>query len=200
MKAMHLALAALVAAVAIPGTLCAAELENPAEGAVRRVYGIEVKHGEGRTAHERYLEEFANTAQRIWRGGATPYQTGVDGDSQFRTVSSDGWHSEIAMWTGFLKRKNGGVYTIVVNSGGGNKWPVYSLWVNGRQVVSAGTGTQALDVVLAPGFNEICLVMSSIRKAGVGLTIKRQDSIKEPTSIGPGDLWHEDELDDEDED
>lgn len=191
---------ALLAVLALPCALTAGELENPVEGAVRRVYGIEIKHGEGRTAHERYLESFANAAQRIMRGGETPYSVGVDSDSHFRTISPSGWVSEIAMWSGFLKRKNGGPYTIIINSEGGNKWPVYSLWVNGRLVVSAGTGTIPVEVVLNPGFNEICLVMNSIRRYGLELTIKRADSIKEPTSIGPADLWHEDELDDEDDD
>ena len=32
------------------------------------------------------------------------------------------------------------------------------------------------------------------------MSLKKKDSIKDPTQIGPGDFWHEDELDDEDED
>ena len=120
MKIKNAILPALAALLMFPCVLHAEELENPAEGAVRRVYNTDINYaGNGPGAYQRYLETFANTAQRLYRGGGeAPYAVGVDTDGQFRTVSSDGWHPEMAMWTGFLKRNNGGVYSLVTSAPG----------------------------------------------------------------------------------
>ena len=53
--------------------------------------------------------------------------------------------------------------------------------------------------MLNPGFNEIILVVSKTKSKDISMNIKRADSIKDPVNIGPGDFWHEDEPDDEDD-
>ena len=103
------------------------------------------------------------------------------------------------MWTGFLKRKNGGVFTLVFSTGGNSLSPCYSLWVNGSQVISAESQTTAVNVTLNAGFNEFCLIADYQIFKDVTVSIKKKDSPSEPKNIDPGDLWHED-VSDEDED
>ena len=194
------ALAALALAAILPTSAIADEPANPVQGAVRKVFNNELKKiGDGPGATRRYYDDFNNTALSIFRGTVAPYSTSIDTDASFRVLTKSGIRQEFAMWHGFLKRKNGGVYSFVISTTGGNIYPIYSLWVNGKRVVDFGTETTAKDVILYPGFNEICLVVSKTKAKDISVSIKKADSLKEPTNIGPGDLWHEDEPDDEDD-
>lgn len=187
-------LAAFALVAILSASVLANEPVNPAEGAVRRIYNVMAK-GDGKT----HQTNFRDLARAIKTGNLTAYSTSADTSDKFKTNSDSGYHPDFGMWTGFLKRKNSGIYTIVFDTTGGNKLPMYSLWVNGVQVIDAETETTAVDVSLYAGFNEVCLVVEGTAKYHVAISIKKKDSLKEPTNLGPEDLWHEDEPDDEDD-
>ena len=193
MKLMHLAIAALLAATVAPAAH-AEELENPAEGAVRRVYNFYSIHKHKEEIHK---QNFIETSREILAGVKSAYATEVDRGTTFKSNGRE----ETAMWMGYLKRKNGGEYTLVVDTNGGNRLsPRYSLWVNDRQVIVAASQLTSVDLYLQPGYNKFLLIVDYVNFHDVRMSLKKKDSIKDPTQIGPGDFWHEDELDDEDED
>ena len=196
MKKLHLTALAAFAIVALSPLMSSAdELSNPAQGAVRRTYNVNATKGAGT-----HKDRFKKLANSIKSGEQVPYSTRVDTAQSFVTESSDNWEPDTGMWTGFLKRKASGDYTIVISTNGGNLWPAYSLWVNGRQIVDAATETTAVNVFLKAGYNDVCLIVEVNQNYYPTLTIKKKDSLQDPKTITPGDLWHEDEPDDEDED
>ena len=178
-----------------PTSVFANAPENPVQGAVQRLYNFGAK-GDGKT----HRANFQDLSKSIKRGEEPASSTAVDMKDAFKTASENGFHPDMGMWTGFLKRKRSGVYTLVFSTNGGNKFPMYSLWINGKQIVDAETEITAVDVSLNAGFNEVCLIVEGTAKNHITLTIKKKDSLKEPKNIGPSDLWHEDEPDDEDDD
>lgn len=190
-KCLVLVLAALVVTVVAPGSLVAAELENPAEGAIGRYYSFYAKGGTDVMPARR---GFSELAKRIAAGEEAAYETTLDKGERF---DIDDRRRETAMWTGAIRSSGGGEYTLTLASEGGN-WPIYSLWINGVQVIDAGMKTTAVNVILRAGFNDFRLVAEVKRRTSVSLSLKRKDSYKEPRNIGPGDIWHEEEPDEDD--
>lgn len=196
MKAMHLVFAALFAVFAISPVLHAYEPDIPVPGAVRRIYAVH-PHNTG-SDHERWHQE---TVEAILAGRIAPYSTSIDSSSGgFRILNG----SEIGMWTGWIQCRNGGTYTLVVNrtSSMGAGWYLFSLWVNGRPLASGRRGaTTSFNVPLQAGFNEIRLISegSSGIDNHVELSLKRSDSVKPPSVLSPGALWHEDEPEEEED-
>lgn len=197
MKTLHFTLGLLIALALSPNSLYASEPENPAAGSIRRLYALHANNVG--SEHSRWFQE---TVEAILGNRVAPYSTAVDTSSSgFRGLNGN----ELGMWTGWIQCRNGGIYTIAVNRIGrlGPGWYLCSLWVNGRCVLSAQRGAIAsVNVNLHAGFNEIRLISegSSNMDNHVELTLKRSDSIKDPASLSPGALWHEDELEEDDED
>lgn len=184
-----------VALSTLPNSLYASELQNPVAGSIRRLYAVHANNVG--SEHSRWFQE---TVEGILGNQVVPYSTAVDTSSSgFRVLNGN----ELGMWTGWIQCRNGGIYTIAVNRSGrlGPAWYLCSLWVNGRPVLSAQRGAIAsINVSLHAGFNEIRLIVegSSNIDNHVELTLKRSDSIKDPSVLSPGALWHEDELDEDD--
>lgn len=197
MKTIHFALGIMIAVAILPNSLCASEPEKPAAGSIRRLYALHANNVG--SEHSRWFQE---TVEGILDNRVAPYSTAVDTSSSgFRVLNGN----ELGMWTGWIQCRNGGIYTIAVNRSGrlGPAWYLCSLWVNGRPVLSARRGAIAsVNVSLHAGFNDICLIAegSSNIDNHVELTLKRSDSIKDPSTLSPGALWHEDELDKDGED
>lgn len=196
MKIIHFALCIMIAVVSLPASLYASGPENPVAGSIRRLYALHANNVG--SEHSRWFQE---TVEAILGNRVAPYSTAVDTSSSgFRVLNGN----ELGMWTGWIQCRNRGVYTIAVNRSGrlGPAWYLCSLWVNGRCVLSAQRGAIAsVNVSLHAGFNDICLIAegSSNIDNHVELTLKRSDSIKDPSVLSPGALWHEDELDEDDE-
>lgn len=185
-------LAAFAFAALLPTLSPADEPANPIKGAVKKLYNFYFT-----SSVPKHDAEFRTAAREIVNGEKVAYSTSVDTGSDF-SVSGD---VEFGMWHGFLKRKTGGVYTFTLNPTRSyfGKYPHFSLWVNGQEVVTASAQLTAVNVTLNPGFNEVCFVSECSSKYYVQLSMKKKDSLKEATIIGPGDLWHEDEPDDDDD-
>lgn len=187
----------LLVALAFPCTLFGDELANPAPGAVRRMYALDPNPG---SDHARWHQD---NVEAILGGRLAPYSTGVDTSSGgFKVLQG----REMGMWTGWVKCRNAGTYTLVANrvsSNGMGPWFLFSLWINGRPLATAFRGaTASFNVQLNAGFNEIRLIAEGANKHWenyVELLLKRSDSLKEPTLLSPGALWHEDEIEDEDD-
>ena len=130
MKLMHLAIAALLAATVAPAAH-AEELENPAEGAVRRVYNFYSIHKHKEEIHK---QNFIETSREILAGVKSAYATEVDRGTTFKSNGRE----ETAMWMGYLKRKNGGEYTLVVDTNGGNIGLQEKGWRHLRQPINLG--------------------------------------------------------------
>lgn len=190
------ALAVFALAAILPITAKADEPANPAQGAVKKLYAFRA-NGRGRDL----TENFVSLAGKIKDGREVPYVTEVDTDSEFK--SSKDSHRSFGMWTGFIKRSSGGMFTFSFSAPRGSSVSdaiTFSCWINGAQVVSGGYGTVAVSVVLNAGYNSFCLIEDATNRRFTTISYKKQDSLKEPKKLTPGDLWHEDEPDDEDED
>ena len=186
------ALAALALAATIPSLACADELANPVQGAVQKLYSFRAKQG------SKHTDSFKALSKDIKEGREVPYKVSVDASDNYVPSAENG--AGFGMWTGYIKRQSGGAYTFTFTAPPDFLYPMYSVWINGRQIVSAGQKTTAVDVVLNAGFNEFCIVIEGKRNKLVTIEFKKQGSLKEPKALTPGDLWHEDEPDDEDED
>lgn len=191
MKTLATALTALALAATIPTSAFADELANPVQGAVQKLYSFRAKQG------SKHTDSFKALSKDIKEGREAPCKVSVDTSDNYVPSTDSG--ASFGMWTGYIKRQSGGAYTFTFTAPPDFLYPMYSVWINGRQIVSAGQKTVAVDVVLNAGFNEFCIIIEGKKNKLVTIDFKKQGSLKEPKTLTPGDLWHEDEPDDEDE-
>lgn len=215
------AIAALVLLAVGTSTLHAEEPYNPVPGAVVRYYncrgelGPHNDLGGNSSIHEKY---FLQQLSRCLSGQIAPVVTTVDTDSIFSTkmserqtvaslLSDTSYDRRIGVWDGFIKNASGGAYTFTMGFGDRNNWAsCFAVWINGhqltienRQAFSGSGGAFAFNVVLRPGFNHIRIALEASKRDPLTITYKKADSIKPPKYLGPGNLWHEDEPDDEED-
>ena len=67
-----------------------------------------------------------------------------------------------------------------------------------RKAFSGDSDPYAFSVALRPGFNTIRIILEADSRDTLLVTYKKLDSLQAPRNIGPGDFWHEDEVEDED--
>jgi len=99
------------------------------------------------------------------------------------------------MWTGFLKCKRAGIYTLTLTqstrvtrgTAGG-----YSLRVNGNQTIAAGWRETSVDVKLNVGWNRVDLVCQFSRMASaLTISYKPKDSMSDPRPLTPGMMFYD---------
>lgn len=199
MKLTHLALAVLMAS-SITTTGRAAELANPVPGAVVRHFNWKADWRNSRDGHER---RFVEQIPEFLSGAKAAAETGVDTAESFNTHAHGDRRTSI--WDGYIKSASGGVFTFTF---GFNKKNIhvkcFSVWINGQQlmlgsqkVFYGNSDSYAFSVALRPGFNSIRIILEADSLESLLATYKKTDSLQAPRNIGPGDLWHEDVVEDE---
>lgn len=199
MKITQLALAALLVAGTIPA-VHAGELANPVQGSVVRRYNYYTHSGTNRDRHER---TFAAELQRYLSGELVPAETTVDTAEAFNTRSSRDRGTSI--WDGFLKSASGGLFTFTFAFNERKYWQsCFSVWINGRQltvddsrVFSGHAGAYAFNVNLLPGFNSVRIALEAVDTDPLSVSYKKSGSLQPPRNIGPGDLWRDDVIEEE---
>lgn len=204
MKNAHLALAVLMAS-SIAVSSIAAELANPVPGAVVRHFNWNSPNpGAGSSAPTTHERNFTAQLPEFLSGTKAAAETGVDTAESFNTRNQGDRRNSI--WDGYIKSASGGVFTFTFGFNEQNVWPsCFSVWINGQQLTqgerkafSGHSAPYAFPVTLRPGFNSIRIVLEANNRDPLSVTYKKMDSLQAPRNIGPGDLWHEDVVEDED--
>lgn len=200
MKTTKNIMAVLLIALASVSLSQAAELANPAPGSVVRYYNWKSNTSSTRSIHDKvFLREFP----RCLSGEIAPAEVKVDTAEDFGTLSPE--NRRIAVWDGYLKSTSGGPFVLTFGFVDPVSWEsVFSAWVNGQQLVqgdarsfSGRKDAFAFNVNLQPGFNSIRIVFESHARCHLSLAYKKDGSLQAARNIGPGDLWHEDVVEDE---
>lgn len=196
------ALAVLALAAILPTTAKADDPVNPVQGAVAKYFNWSAREGSGAKSHE---SNFLELAKECLSGQKTPAEQSVDSEDSFKTKADGG--RQLVIWDGFLKRSSGGSFTITVEFEGGHWYDCCAIWINGEQLAhddrkafSGNAGPYAFTVNLQSGFNAVRFALEAGSRVSVTITCKKSDSLKPPKTFGPGDLWHEDVPEDDDED
>ena len=215
------AIVALAFAAIIPTTAKADELANPMQGAVVQYYntcselGPHNDLGGNTSVHER---NFLQHLPKCLAGKIAAVDTTVDDDVSFSTrlmakktindyLGDGSGGRRIAVWDGYFKQNSAGIFTFTIQFTGTRNWAsCVAIWINGMQLsserhqaFSGSDGAVACNVQLHAGFNHIRIAVEASGRDPLAITYKKADSIKPPKTLGPCDLWHEDEPDDEDE-
>ena len=121
-------------------------------------------------------------------------KTIVDKSEDFSLKPLGKTESNVGMWSGFLKCKRAGVYTLTL-TGGNNFSEGYSLRVNGRQAIVVGRGQNSADVTMKVGWNKVELVckFGAGRSSNSRLNVayKPKESLSDARPLTPAMLFHD---------
>lgn len=201
MKNVHLALAVLMASSIAVSSL-SAELANPVPGAIVRHFNWKTDTG-GSVSRITREQKFAEQISDFLSGAKAAAETGVDAGESFNTRAQGNCRNSI--WDAYIKSASGGEFIFTFGFQNKNyNTKRFSAWINGKQlmlgdrkVFSGDSDPYAFSVILHPGFNSIRIVLEADYRESLFVTYKKKDSLQAPRNIGPGDLWHEDVVEDE---
>ena len=123
-------------------------------------------------------------------------KTLVDKGEEFSLKQIGKVDAGVGMWTGFMKCKRAGAYTLTLTqptrwsgrnfgaSSGG-----YSLKINGRLVVPSSLKQTSVDVDLKVGWNKVDLVCQFFRAPALTISYKPTDSLSDPRPLTPGMMF-----------
>ena len=146
--------------------------------------------GSNRSVSDAWLKDSIPSLQK-----APAIKTVVDKSEAFSLKVLGVTEANVGMWSGFLKCKRAGIYTITltgkktINDG-------YSVRVNGNPVIAAGKGQTSADAALKVGWNKIEIVcqFSGGGRAGRGslsIAYKPKESLSDARPLAPKDLFHD---------
>lgn len=197
------ALAVLTFTAISPTSAKADELANPVQGAIVRHFNWKTDHGSSPKTHEK---NFLEQVRSLLSGEKAPAENSVDTSESFNTLSQQS-DRRISIWDGCLKSVSGGRFTFTLCFKERNYWTeCFAIWINGQQLVlddrrafSGDSAPYAFNVILKPGFNSIRIALESTKYDPLSMSYKKADSLQAPRNIGPGDLWREGEIEEEEE-
>jgi len=126
---------------------------------------------------------------------APAIKTTVDKSEDFSLKAIGATECNAGMWSGFMKCKRAGVYTLAF--AGANAYSGYSLRVNGRPAIGAGKGQTSADVSLKVGWNKIEIVSlfgGSRRSSNfprLNVTYKPKESLSDARPLTPAMMFHD---------
>lgn len=176
------ALATLALAATITTPANADDPINPVQGAVCNLYYLEtVYHGKDADALAASISSKPAAA------------TFVDAASDFKpSDKKERINSYQGMWTGWMKQAKAGKYTFTCQMISDSKY-WYSIWINGQKCVAGVSGQNSFNVDLEAGFNSVKIVAQSYSGRALSITYKKAGSVKEPISLGPENMYYDDE-------
>ena len=116
-------------------------------------------------------------------------KTVVDKSEDFSLKPLGVTEANVGMWSGFLKCKRSGVYTLTL-SGGKTINDGYSLRVNGKIAIASGKAQSSADVALKVGWNKIELV-GLFGKKPINVSFKPKDSLSDARSLTPAMMFYD---------
>ena len=116
-------------------------------------------------------------------------KTVVDKSEDFSLKPLGATEANTGMWSGFLKCKRAGVYTLTV-SGGKTIHDGYSLRVNGKPAIASGKAQSSADVALKVGWNKFELV-GVFSKKSITVLFKPKDSVSDARPLTPSMMFYD---------
>ena len=122
-------------------------------------------------------------------------KTLVDKGEEFSLKQAGQINARIGMWSGFMKCKKTGCYTLTLTqranvrstySAGG-----YSMRVNGKIVIPASLRQTSADVNLKAGWNKVDLVCQFGAASALTITYKPKDSLSDARSLTPAMMFYD---------
>ncbi|MBR4259120.1 MAG: hypothetical protein IKQ17_08820 [Kiritimatiellae bacterium] len=163
---------------------------NPQPGMIFSAYGPDrtVKNNEA------WLKESNSKLPKI-----AAMKTGVDKGEKFSIDVASGVKALTVRWEGFMKCKRAATYTFLFQKGLKSDRSFhagYSIKINGKSVVPAGSCETTCDASLKVGWNkvEIVSIFGASPRVGVlplNVSFKPKDSLSEPRPLAPKDLYHD---------
>lgn len=123
-------------------------------------------------------------------------KTLVDKGEEYSLKQVGNAEANIGMWTGFMKCKKSGVYTLTLTQP--TKWTGrgfsassggYSLKINGRLVVPVSSKQTSVDIALNVGWNKVDLVCQFFRAPPLTIAYKPKDSLSEARPLTPAMMF-----------
>ena len=143
-----------------------------------------------------YKISFRKASRSAWLKDSIPtlpktpaIKTVVDKSEDFSLKPLGAAEANVGMWSGFLKCKRAGVYTLTL-SGGKTINEGYSLRVNGKTAIASGKAQSSADMALKVGWNKIELV-GAFGKKPINLSFKPKDSLSEARSLTPAMMFYD---------
>ena len=151
---------------------------NPQPGMVLSGYKVKARHNKS------WLRDSVASLPK------TPaIKTVVDKSEDFSLKPLGATEANVGMWSGFLKCKRAGVYTLTI-SGGKTINDGYSLRVNGKIAIASGKAQSSADVALKVGWNKIELV-GAFGKKPINVSFKPKESLSEARSLTPVMMFYD---------
>ncbi|MBO7688192.1 MAG: hypothetical protein J6V72_17545, partial [Kiritimatiellae bacterium] len=116
-------------------------------------------------------------------------KTAVDTSESFSLTALGATESNAGMWSGFLKCKRAGVYTLTITVKHGNDR--YALRVNGKPAIVYGRGQSSADVLLKPGWNKVELVCRQNRQSTLDMSYKPKESLSDARPLTPAMMFYD---------
>ncbi len=184
-KLTSAALAALALAAILPTSALADDPVSPKQGAVCNLYLLGVHDND---------KGFSETAATLASEPAAA--TFVDTASDFKPVGKrNDVKSSWGMWDGWVKQEKAGTYTFTCKRDDRQDCR-YAIWINGKQYAKAWYGQGSFDVELSAGFNSVKIIAegyTNYSSAPLTISYKKKGSVKEPVSLGPENMYYDDE-------
>jgi len=140
-----------------------------------------------RFVNANWLKDSIPTLQK-----APAIKTVIDKSEDFSLKSLGNTEANVGMWSGFLKCKRAGAYTITLS--GGNR-DGYSVRVNGKPVIAAGKGQMGADASFKVGWNKVEIVshFAGGRRGSGSLSVvyKPKESLSDARPLTPAMLFHD---------
>lgn len=158
---------------------------NPQPGMVLSGY----KGGNG-SVKDNWLKDSIPTLKN-----APAIKTIVDKSETFSLKVLGATESDVGMWSGFLKCKRAGIYTITL-SGKKTIHDGYSVRVNGRPVIASGKGQTSADAAMKVGWNKVEILsrFANNPRSGRGslsIVYKPKESLSDARPLTPAMLFHD---------
>lgn len=124
-------------------------------------------------------------------------KTLVDKGEEFSLKQIGKTGASVGMWSGFMKCKLAGEYTLTLTQPARHGFRVnalsggYSLRINGKPVVPASMKQTSVDVNLKVGWNKVELVCQFGKAPALTISYKPKDSLSDPRPLTPGMMFYD---------
>lgn len=188
-KTQILAIAALAAAATFQTEAKAEDPVSPVPGAVCNLYWVDIPTD----GDPKAFRELATSLPQMPAAATFVDVAGDFKDSQ----KLSGVHASAGMWTGWLKTERAGTYTFLCKRFQQYCYYRYSIWVNGQKCIDAELGQSSFNADLQAGFNFVKIITGNHEERAfpLSITYKKAGDLKEPMTLGPADMFHDEEED-----
>ena len=163
---------------------------NPQPGMILKAYNLQYSY-----SSQQAVSRLKEGAVKLPSLPAAKTVVDKNEDFSMRQFGKSGLNA--GLWSGFLKCKRAGVYTLNLMQNCDIPFGGYSLRINGKPVLPVGEKLTSVDVELKVGWNKFDLVGMFFRQAPLTITYKPKESLSEPRALTPGMLFFDKKIEEE---